>query len=114
QHLGGFDEGYINGSEDVDLCLRASTQGLQHYIALKSVVCHHISASIGRKLKDEQNTFRLVRRWKRQVIDLSAREWCRYFITTHWDQSFIYDDVLGREALFYLTGFLPRPPALVL
>lgn len=114
QQLGGFDEAYVNGSEDVDLCLRANAQGLRHYIALRSVVRHHISASVGRKLKDEQNTYRLVRRWKQKVVDLSAREWCRHFITTHWDQSYVYNDVLGREALFYLIRFFPQPPADVL
>ena len=64
RQLGGFDEGFINGSEDIDLALRASTAGLHHYVALRSVVRHHISSSTGRNLRNEQNTCRLVQRWQ--------------------------------------------------
>jgi GT2 family glycosyltransferase len=110
QQLHGFDEGFTNGAEDVDLCLRGSSTGLRHYIALRSVVRHHVSASVGRKLRDEQNSYRLVRRWNDAIVRLSAREWSRHFITTHWDQSFVYDDALGREAFFYALGILKTIP----
>ena len=114
QQLGGFDEGFVNGSEDIDLCLRARALGLTHYVALHSVVRHHISASIGRKLRDEQNTYRLVLRWREPIAQLAARDWCRHFIATHWDQSFLYDDRLGRAAFYYLLRVLPAPPLDVL
>lgn len=104
EKLGGFDDGFVNGGEDVDLALRASAAGLHHYVALRSVVRHHISASVGRKLRDEQNTRRLLERWREQVVALAARDWSRHFITQHWDQSFVYDDVLGREALYCWLG----------
>ena len=52
QQLGGFDEGFLNGSEDIDLALRATAAGFTHYIALRSVVRHHISASAGRNLRN--------------------------------------------------------------
>lgn len=109
QKLGGFDEGFVNGSEDVDLALRASAAGLQHVVALGSVVRHHISASAGRKLRDEQNTFRLMDRWRERIEVLAARDWSRHFIEQHWDQSFGYDDGLGREALYCWLG-LPGLP----
>lgn len=104
QQLGAFDEGFINGSEDVDLALRARAAGGRHYVALRSVVRHHISSSAGRKLRDEQNTFRLLQRWQDRITCLAARDWSRHFITQHWDQSFLYDDVLGREALWCWLG----------
>jgi O-antigen biosynthesis protein len=110
RELGGFDEGFINGAEDVDLCLRARVMGFKHFIAVRSVVRHHISASTGRKVRDEQNTFRLVRRWSDTIVRLAAHDWCRYFIVTHWDQSFVYDDALGRSALFHWLGLAPQPP----
>lgn len=108
--LGGFDEGFINGAEDVDLCLRASQAGRRHYVALNSVVRHHVSASVGRKLRDEQNTHRLVQRWRDPIARLSARDWCRHFIATHWDQSFVYDHALGRAALGHWLGLTSQPP----
>jgi O-antigen biosynthesis protein len=65
--LGGFDEAYVNGCEDVDLCLRAREAGLENVVALRSRVLHHVSASPGRKLRDEQNSRRLVLRWRRKL-----------------------------------------------
>jgi O-antigen biosynthesis protein len=109
--LGGFDPGFINGSEDVDLALRAAAAGFQHYVALRSIVRHHISASTGRKLRDEQNTRRLFERWRDRIEILAARDWSRHFIEQHWDQSFTYDDVLGREALACWLGLAPGIPS---
>lgn len=113
RQLGGFDEGFVNGCEDIDLCLRATTAGLRHYVALRSVVRHHISSSTGRNLRNEQNTFRLVQRWTEQIVFLAARDWSRHFIEQHWDQSFLYDDILGREALLCWLGLLPAAPGRV-
>ena len=109
--LGGFDEAYLNGSEDIDLALRASAAGLHHYIALGSVVRHHISSSAGRNLRDEQNSQRLMQRWTERIVVLAARDWSRHFIEQHWDQSFLYDDILGRQALYCWLGLLPAVPA---
>lgn len=43
--VGGFDEGYVNGNEDVDLCLRFREAGLGVYFQPTSIVTHHESAS---------------------------------------------------------------------
>ena len=102
--LGGFDEGFINGSEDVDLCLRAASMGFSNYVALRSQVRHHISASTGRKLRDEQNAWRLVQRWRPQIIPLMTRDWCRHQIVIHADQSGLLDYDMLQEALLYLGG----------
>jgi GT2 family glycosyltransferase len=67
RRLGGFDETYVNGCEDVDFCLRARAAGLRSVVALRSRVLHHVSSSPGRKLRDEENTFRLVRRWRGEL-----------------------------------------------
>jgi GT2 family glycosyltransferase len=71
--LGGFDESYINGCEDIDLCLRAREAGLKNAVALRSRVLHHVSSSPGRKLRDEENTRRLVLRWRPQFVELASR-----------------------------------------
>jgi GT2 family glycosyltransferase len=113
EKLGGFDEGFVNGGEDVDLALRATAAGCRHFVALRSVVRHHISASAGRNLRNEQNTRRLLQRWQEPIVGLAARDWCREFIRQHWDQSFVYDDHLGRAALACWLGLTPRPPAAV-
>ncbi len=114
QQLGGFDEGYVNGGEDVDLCFRARALGRTNVCALTSVVRHHISASLGRKLRDEENSHRLARRWHREFIlaaDGPLRDWCR----EQWEQ--ILFDPRGADLKFawavwrYAHGLIRTPPA---
>jgi O-antigen biosynthesis protein len=87
RRLGGFDEGFINGGEDIDLCFRAAAAGRVNAVALRSVVRHHVSASPGRKLRDEENSRRLVRRWQREFLTAGAdatRDWCRAHLAAAW------------------------------
>jgi GT2 family glycosyltransferase len=115
RRLGGFDEGYVNGCEDVDLCLRAIDAGFSNHVALRSVVRHHVSASIGRKRRDEQNTARLLRRWRHFIVPRIVRSGCREWLAAAWDDPRDYPDpALAREAFLHLCGLLPRPtPRLV-
>jgi GT2 family glycosyltransferase len=83
EQLGGFGEGYHNGGEDIDLCFRARAIGRVNVVALRSVVRHHVSSSPGRKLRDEQNSFRLARRWRPELVaaaDDGTRTWCRNYL----------------------------------
>jgi GT2 family glycosyltransferase len=80
QRLGGFDEGYRNGGEDIDLCYRARAAGKINVVALRSVVRHHISASPGRKRHDEANSYRLALRWRQAMALDAARAWCWEFL----------------------------------
>jgi len=52
---GGFNEEYLNGCEDVDLCLRLNRAGYSHYVAHSSVIDHVKGATTGRKDRNEQN-----------------------------------------------------------
>ncbi|MEY4374533.1 MAG: hypothetical protein RL760_699, partial [Candidatus Eisenbacteria bacterium] len=61
--VGGFDEGYWNGYEDVDLCLRLQPHGLLVYEPT-SVLTHHESKSGPQRFaKVMQNVERLHRQW---------------------------------------------------
>lgn len=51
----GFFEGYANGYEDVDLCLRLAAKGWHFSVEPKSVVYHLESQSAGRKNHDAEN-----------------------------------------------------------
>jgi O-antigen biosynthesis protein len=83
QQLGGFDEAYVNGGEDIDLCFRARAAGRINAVALRSVVRHHVSSSPGRKTRDEENSYRLARKWRGDFVaaaDEGARMWCRDYL----------------------------------
>lgn len=61
--LGGFATDFRNGYEDVDLCLRAWQAGYRHYVAHRSVIEHHVSASPGRMAAEEENRAFFLTRW---------------------------------------------------
>lgn len=65
--LGGFDEAFRNGFEDVDLCLRAHERGYRHFVANRSEIFHHVSASPGRKQAEEANLRRFLARWRERI-----------------------------------------------
>jgi GT2 family glycosyltransferase len=112
EKLGGFDPAYVNGCEDVDLCLRAAAAGHVNLIALRSHVHHHISASPGRKLRDEANTRLLVQRWSDTLARHAARLWCRDYLVTYLRDPRDFPDVaLARQAFFYAWHLRPSPPA---
>lgn len=66
---GGFDEAYVNGYEDVDLCLRARERGFRTVYCPTSVVTHLEGASGGRDATEAQNKERFLRTWKEQVAE---------------------------------------------
>jgi GT2 family glycosyltransferase len=108
--LGGFDEGYVNGCEDIDLCLRARAAGLACVVALSSRVRHHISQSAGRKLRDEQNTARLVGRWAETIAALAAPAWSREQVGRHAELSHVFDYPVVWAALWHML--FRGPPSL--
>ncbi len=61
--LGGFHEGYVNGYEDVDLCLQVREAGGLVVYTPESVLIHHESISEGRFAHTSQNLVLLHRRW---------------------------------------------------
>ncbi len=61
---GGFDEGYWNGYEDVDLCLTLRDQGWRIVYEPASVLIHHESASGKERFRAvDANVERLQERW---------------------------------------------------
>lgn len=64
--VGGFDEGYMNGFEDADLCLKVRERGYVIVYQPRSVVVHLESQTPGRKLHDDVNATRFLDRWRAQ------------------------------------------------
>lgn len=114
QQLGGFDEAFMNGGEDIDLCFRARAAGRTNVVALDSVIRHHVSSSPGRKVRDEQNSHRLARKWRHDFIaaaDYGTRTWCREYLARAfvWPHSREYRLTLA--ACAYLSRARRHPPA---
>jgi GT2 family glycosyltransferase/glycosyltransferase involved in cell wall biosynthesis len=61
--LGGFDPGYRNGFEDVDLCLRAGERGWRVLYEPASTLHHLESQTPGRRAHDAANLERFLARW---------------------------------------------------
>jgi GT2 family glycosyltransferase len=61
--LGGFDAGYTNGWEDVDLCLRAWCRGARVRYEPQAVMEHLESSTLGRTHDDSANEARFTGRW---------------------------------------------------
>ncbi len=60
---GGFDEGYVNGCEDIDLCLTVKAAGGRVVYTPESTLVHHESVSDGRFLYVSENMVRFHQRW---------------------------------------------------
>jgi GT2 family glycosyltransferase len=80
--LGGFDEAFVNGYEDVDLCLRAYRAGLACVVAPGSVIVHHGSSTPGRFDRENANRREFLSRWGGLVADdvaeVTARDGVRW------------------------------------
>jgi GT2 family glycosyltransferase len=66
--LGGFDEVFVNGCEDIDLCLKVRANGQKIYVAPSSKILHHVSLSRSRvSLQNEKNSQYLFSKWRKEI-----------------------------------------------
>lgn len=76
ERVDGFDEEFVNGGEDVDLCLKLRKIGKSTYLAQNSLVRHHISLSrSGAILQNEYNSRLLYFKWRRELKTELAEVW---------------------------------------
>jgi GT2 family glycosyltransferase len=64
ERAGGFDRGFVNSLEDVDLCLRIGANGGEVHYCHESVVIHLESASRGRRDRFERSVGLWRERWR--------------------------------------------------
>jgi GT2 family glycosyltransferase len=67
---GGFDESFVNGFEDVDLCLRATEQDRTIAYVADARFIHYEAASAGRFDREAENERRFYRRWSARLASL--------------------------------------------
>jgi GT2 family glycosyltransferase/glycosyltransferase involved in cell wall biosynthesis len=66
--IGGFDEGYQNGFEDLDLCLRIRKLGYKIVYTPKCEIYHLEGQTPGRYDKDKDNSIYFTSKWHGQII----------------------------------------------
>ncbi len=86
--LGGFDERFLNGLEDVDLCLQLHASGYHNILCASSNVLHYKSATEGRYELDKD----------RENIALFHTKW----------HSYLSGEVTQSEDSLVAIGQLPR------
>jgi hypothetical protein len=73
---GGFDERFINGCEDIDLCFKLRAAGKAVYMANTSCIGHHVSLSRDvNTLHNERNSRHLFGRWRTLIKHELAALW---------------------------------------
>lgn len=101
--MGGFDEVYLNGCEDVDLCLRLRAKKYRSLVAGKSVVYHHVSASPGRRDNDVLNNQKFLQRWGDELIKLGQKDWPFQYMMRYWKTPWKYNGPKLLDALLRMA-----------
>ena len=80
REVGGFDEDYKNGFEDIDLCVRLKQKNYRLLVSYRSVIEHHASVSPGRKKYDDENRERFLTRWQAVTKVWGKKEWPAQYV----------------------------------
>jgi GT2 family glycosyltransferase len=71
---GGFDESFVNGFEDVDLCLRARERGCEIAYVAEARFAHYEGASAGRFTRERENERHFYERWASRLASVPRTE----------------------------------------
>jgi glycosyltransferase involved in cell wall biosynthesis len=63
REIGGFEEGYLNGCEDVDLCFKIRAAGRRVIYAHRSVLIHYEGKSENRQARMKENSELFAQKW---------------------------------------------------
>lgn len=93
--VGGFDEAFVNGCEDIDLCLKMRQLGMQIYVAPDSRILHHVSLSRSRvSLQNEKNSQYLYGKWRKEIKLQLTKSWVDLLGHSEADYSTYLDGML--------------------
>jgi len=69
EEVGGFDENFVNGFEDIDFCLKVRELGWKIVYQPLSCLYHLESQTQGRKNYDSENAHRFLHQWEHKWIE---------------------------------------------
>ncbi len=101
---GGFDEGYRNGGEDVDFCLRLADRGFRHWVSYESRVWHHVSSSPGRHDREQANLALFLSEWGERTALWGQVDWPGFYLSRHRHHWLRLNLVKTIDALLRLAG----------
>lgn len=103
--VGGFDEAYVNGHEDIDLCLKLRAAGYRNFVCNRSVVYHHVSSSPGSHSRKAENEKRFMDKWQAVTRDIGRHQWPREYLQRYARKWWRSDpDLVIKAAWMLLTG----------
>lgn len=109
--VGQFDENYVNGFEDVDLCARLCSRGFRFTVNPKSSLIHAEGQTPGRKKWDQENFTRLknssARFFKPDLPALLEEDGLRLKVSEYCN----FQIALSEDTRAYLNSRLPQMSA---
>ncbi len=89
-----FDEAFLNGGEDIDLCFAIRKLGKNIYVCHESKIGHHVSLSRDRSsIQNEINSRYLNTKWREPIKDELSKNWAHLLACK--DEKIIYSFIDG-------------------
>ncbi len=108
--IGGFDEAFINGCEDIDLCFKVTELNKKIVVANQSIVRHHVSASRGQSLQDEKNCRYLFEKWHEKLATLASEKWTDFYLSELRKCPWVFTWSLFWQAISHKLRIASHPP----
>jgi GT2 family glycosyltransferase len=105
---GGFDEVFVNGYEDIDLCLRMLAEGFNHFVAHESVVEHVRSSSYNRSKYNRRNEGIFEKRWSRMILEELIQRDERQYASWYFQRCFFNPAVINPARMFIALCILVK------
>ena len=111
KEVDGFGTEFQNGGEDMDLNFKVRTAGYRVFVANRSCIWHHVSASPGRNDHHERNTRIVFYKWRDLLIEEGARHWASEYAARPGNQGKFWSDRIYRECILLRKGLKSKPPS---
>ncbi len=108
--VGGFGTEFQNGGEDMDLNFKVRKTGHRIFVANKSCIWHHVSASPGRNDHHERNTRKVFQKWREFLLEEGAKQWTRDYLIADDTPKNYFTNSLYRRGLAFEKGWSSRIP----